>query len=116
MQTFLWLLIALIGLAYIWLKRRYTYWTRKGVTQAEGKFPFGSLQGVSTKLTIFERYDEIYRMFKGKARFVGFYAFLAPKILILDPELLKQILTSNFASFNHSGMYYNKKDDPLSAK
>lgn len=33
----------------------------------------------------------------------------------MDPELIQNLLVREFSSFHDRGIYYNKKDDPLSA-
>lgn len=116
MNSLIYFLLALFTLAYLWLKRRFSFWTRKGIPQIDGSFPFGSLKGVGSSVTSYELLDKFYQKFKGKEKFVGFYAFFSPNLLILDPDLVKEILTREFPSFGHRGMYYNKKDDPTSAK
>jgi len=46
---------------------------------------------------------------------VGFYLFQKPAAFIIDLELAKQILIKNFSNFSDKGIYYNEKDDPMSA-
>lgn len=116
MYSFIYFLIALFTIGYVWVKRRYNYWNRKGITQVDGSFPFGSLKGLARTATTFEIFDVIYNKFKGKERFLGIYEFLSPSLLILDPELIKEVVTKEFPSFNHRGMFYNKEVDPASAK
>lgn len=57
-----------------------------------------------------------YRKYKSKAPVVGLYFFFQPMLLLLDPELFKNILVRDFASFHDRGFYYNKEDEPTSAK
>lgn len=40
-----------------------------------------------------------YRQFKNKAKFVGVFVTRNPQIMILDPEICKDILITNFKSF-----------------
>lgn len=67
-------------------------------------------------MTQAEKMDIIYKKYKGKVPAVGIYAFLSPTILPIDPELLKNIMVREFSSFVNRGFYYNKEDDPVSAK
>jgi cytochrome P450 family 6 len=108
--------IILITLCFVWIKRRYSYWRNRGFLQTSTSFPFGSFKGIGTKVTSYEALDVCYKEFKGKAPAIGIYSFLSPNVMIIDPELIKNILVKDFASFQSRGMYYNKKDDPMGAK
>lgn len=79
-------------------------------------FPFGSLKGVGTKFNTAETFDAIYKQFKGKTPAIGAYFFFQPTIIPTDPELFKNILVKDFASFHDRGFFYNKVDQPVSAK
>lgn len=116
MSVVLFLILGLAGLAYLWVKKRYRYWADRGYKSPESVFPFGSMKGVGTKITPFQATDKIYREFKGKEAVVGYYSFTDPTVLPIDPELIKNILVRDFSSFHDRGLYYNKEDDPLSAK
>jgi len=52
---------------------------------------------------------------KGKGPFGGIHFLLSPTILTLDIEFVKRILIKDFSHFEDRGVYYNEKDDPLSA-
>jgi cytochrome P450 family 6 len=116
MGLFLFLSVALIASLYFWKKKHFSFWTARGFLQADGSFPLGSLGGVGTQMCSTEKYDSLYKQFKGKASAIGFYNFLSPAILPIDPELIKNILVRDFSSFHDRGLYYNKEDDPVSAK
>ncbi|KAG5669756.1 hypothetical protein PVAND_000050 [Polypedilum vanderplanki] len=115
MSLTLYFVVAVITLCYLWIKRRYSFWKNRGFLQAEASFPFGSFKGIGTKVTSYEALDVCYKEFKGKAPAIGIYSFFSPNIMPIDPELIKNILGKDFASFQSRGMYYNKKDDPMSA-
>lgn len=116
MSVVLCLVLAAVGLAYLLVKKRYSYWSDRGFKSPKTTFPFGSLKGVGKSVTWYDATAEIYREFKGKAPVVGFYSFFDPTILPIDPKLIKNILVRDFSSFHDRGFYYNKKDDPISAK
>jgi cytochrome P450 family 6 len=116
MQSIFYFLVSLLILAYIWLKRRYNLWTSKGLLQGDAEFPFGSYKGIGSKFTTFQIYQKYYERFKGKAKIVGLYSFFTPELLVIDPELIRDILVKNFQNFTFRGMYYNKEGDPMSAK
>lgn len=114
----LWIYLVLIGfsLCYLWIKKRYSYWTDKGFISAPASFPFGTIKGVGTEITNAEGHDIFYKKYKGKGPVVGTYIFLQPVLLTTDPEFMKNILVRDFTSFHDRGFYYNKESDPLSAK
>lgn len=109
-------LIALLSLAYVWIKKRFSYWKDRGFLQTEASLPLGSLSGVGTKITTAEKLDEYYKKFKGKTPAVGFYSSVSPAILAIEPEFVKNVLVRDFQSFHDRGFYFNKEDDPISAK
>lgn len=116
MGVILYLILGVIALAYYLIKKRYSYWTDRGFVSPSSRFPFGHLEGVGISTTIAEKMNVIYKDNKGKAPAVGLYFFLSPAILPIDPELCKNILVRDFSSFHDRGLYYNKEDDPMSAK
>lgn len=116
MGFILYLLAGLLALAYFWIKKRFAFWSDRGFASPKPTFPFGSLKGVGTKVTSAEAIDVYYKKYKGKVPVVGIYFFLSPTVLPIDPELLKNIMVRDFSSFHNRGFYYNKEDDPTSAK
>ena len=116
MISIFYFLVALLALSYVWIKRRFSFWSRKNILQVDGSLPFGSMAGLGRTATTFEIFDTFYKKYKNKAQFIGFYSFLSPNLLILDPNLIKEILSKEFSSFNHRGIYSNKVDDPSSSK
>lgn len=116
MSLVLYLFIGLIALGYYFFKKLYSYWTERGFQSVTSSFPFGSLKGAGTKVTMAEKIDSIYKEFKGKAPVVGTFFFFDPTLITLDPELCKNICVRDFSSFHDRGFYSNKADDPLSAK
>lgn len=115
-MLFLYLILSVVGLIYFWVKKRYNYWNERGFLSPPSKFPFGSLEGAGFKKNPCEVTDDIYQKYKGKAPAVGTYAFFDPTVLLIDPELYKNVFVRDFSSFHDRAFYYNKKDDPLSAK
>ncbi|CAO1432976.1 unnamed protein product [Diamesa hyperborea] len=109
------LVIGIIGLIYIWVKKRFTYWSDRGVVQVPPVFPFGTLTGVGYKVHFSKVTELIYNEYKKKASMVGMYFFTAPVILALDLELIKHILVKDFNNFHDRGIFANAKTDPLSA-
>ena len=116
MSLILYLLAAALGLCYLWVKKRFSYWSDRGIVSPPSSFPFGSLKGVGTTTTAAEAMNVVYKKYKDNNKMIGIFFFLKPALLPTDPELIKDILIRDFASFHDRGFYTNKKDDPLSEK
>lgn len=108
-------IVAILGIAYVLIKKRYSYWTDQGIVSDEPVFPYGSLSGVGTKIHPTQKHMQIYKQFKGKSSIAGMFMFIEPALLITDLDLVKDILVKDFNYFVNRGVYYNEKDDPLSA-
>lgn len=109
------LFIAAISLLYIFLRRHYSYWERKGFKTLPGSvYILGHL-----KPTIFgkEPIGDVTRNLYNATNepFIGMYTLLRPVLLVRDPELIRTILIRDFAHFSDRGQYCNEKDDPLSS-
>lgn len=115
-MIFAFLALSIFVLIYLWIKKRYNTWNARGFIGPPGHFPFGSSKGFGQTKTPCLIYDDAYKSYKGKAPAIGIYLFLEPEVLIIDPELVKNVIVRDFKSFNDRGFYYNKKDDPLSVK
>lgn len=46
---------------------------------------------------------------------VGFYNFTSPSLIVLEPDLVKTVLQTKFASFHENGFHINPDLDPLLA-
>lgn len=109
------LLIGLVTLAYIYLKRTYSYWDRKGFKS----FPNVSLLFGHFKATFAQKesmghfFNRVYN--NTSEPFLGVYGFLRPMLLIKDPELVRTILVKDFAHFSDRGVHCNEQYDILSA-
>lgn len=109
------IIFSIISIVYLYVKYKFSYWKRKGVLHDPPKFPHGNISGLGKKYHISELTEQLYNKYKGKAKIAGLYFFISPIVVVLDIELVKQILIKDFHSFNERGIYYNEKDDPISA-
>lgn len=112
------LILVLTAIAFflirIWYKNHYQYWVKRGFPSDGPNFPLDSLSGTGTKLHNAEKFDEYYQRFKGQ-QVVGLFFVFTPAIAVYDPELIQSILVKDFTSFHDHYLYYNEKEDPLSA-
>ena len=79
-------------------------------------FPYGNLKDVGRKFHISKMLCEYYQKTKDvKARISGIYMFTRPVLMIVDLDIVKSILIKDFNNFPNRGIYFNEKDDPISA-
>ena len=114
-SIFLASLLVIFAIIYIYFDHKLKFWKNSGVPFIKPKFPFGNLKGVGTKIHNSELMVKVYKGLKGKGPFGGIYFFTNPVAVITDLELIKTVLIKDFSNFSDRGIYYNEKDDPLSA-
>lgn len=115
MSFVLFLTVTAIVCAYLYLIKTFSYWKDRGVSHETPSFLTGNLNGVRKYVHLVKRFQELYEKFKNDQKFCGFYLCQNPKLIIIDLELIKNILIKDFHYFDDRGLYYNEKDDPLSA-
>ncbi|CAG9858345.1 unnamed protein product [Phyllotreta striolata] len=101
--------ITLIIAAYFYIKHKYSYWKRKGVVQLNPIFPFGNFEMKLPKgIKIGADSDKFYQAFKKMGvPYGGVYIGLSPNLVVMDPDIVKTIVTKDFASFVDRGLYQN---------
>lgn len=113
-QLILLLIIGAVTAFYLFFKKKFTYWKDRGVTYLEPKIPFGNLRmdnkPTNLRLIINKFYEK-----KDRSPFVGGYFFFKPVVVATDLDFVKNVLVKDFNNFHDRGVYYNEKDDPLSA-
>nr|AHJ10930.1 cytochrome P450 6EV9 [Chironomus kiiensis] len=110
---FLWLLIAVISLSYVYFKKKYSYWKDLGFPYPEPSIPMGNLSGVGYKEHLSDFVIREYNKFKDKGPAFGIYLFTKPTLTVTDVNLIKEVTTNSFESFNEREFYINEKADPL---
>ncbi|XP_060526103.1 cytochrome P450 6a2-like [Cylas formicarius] len=112
------LLILLVGLIIYYVRRSHTYWRRHGVTEIYPIHPiFGNARETFLcNESIYEFFLRIYSIFKAKrVRYGGIYTFTARALVIIDPELIKDIMQTSFDHFEDRAGYINEEREPLTA-
>lgn len=111
------ILLFYCGTGYFILEwiRRFTYWMRHGLLHETPNLFFGSIGGMGTTHFSGETTKKSYDRFVGRDVIAGIHFFMRPVVLILDPELIKNIMVKDFSNFINRGLYSNERDDPLSA-
>lgn len=109
-------LIGLVFVSYVYVRKRFNFWEENGVPYERPRFLLGNLQLGSPELHIDLQIAELYK--KGKhsdAPFYGLYFLLRPVIVVTDLDFARTVLIKDFNTFPNRGVYYNERDDPMSA-
>lgn len=110
-------LISVLFFTILYFKYTYSYWSRRKVPFLPPKFPLGNLNtAVAKGISIGTPTKEFYQDLKKQGHKVGgIFTVLHPHLVIIDPDYVKDILTSDFQYFADRGIYFNEKTDPLNA-
>ncbi|XP_015840000.1 probable cytochrome P450 6a14 isoform X2 [Tribolium castaneum] len=117
MFTFVGVAIALLATLFAYFKWTYKYWERRNLQYLEPKIPYGNGTGPfkRTENAGF-RFKRQYEELKSRGwKHGGLYSILNPIYLVADLDYIKNIMTKDFHYFTDRGIYYNEKNDPLSA-
>ncbi|EDW91091.1 cytochrome P450 6a8 [Drosophila yakuba] len=108
--------IALLATFTYYLHRKLTYFKRRGIPFVAPHLVRGNMQELQRTKNFHEILQDHYNKFReSKAPFVGFFFFQNPTAFVIDLDLAKQILIKDFSNFSNKGIFYNEKDDPISA-
>lgn len=107
--------ISALFLCYIYLKHVFSYWERRGIPQLKPLIPYGNIKeiGRSTQISLLIR--DFYNQTKDKYPYFGVYFFQRPVLIVNDTNVIKNVLIKDFKHFQDRGVYYNERDDKLSA-
>lgn len=90
------------------------YWESRGVPCIDGYLPIiGNMWPLVTMRESFVTMYEKFYYRQPEQSMVGFYNFKKPCLLIRDPELIKIVMVSSFASFDNNISSLDQKLDPL---
>lgn len=101
--------------AYLYVKKKYAYFKDRGIPYDQPVFPFGSTRNIFKGEHHAYLTQKVYTKLKDKGPVSGVFAFLAPVLMVTDLELVKSIFTSEFQHFHDRSVFFNERDDPLSA-
>lgn len=101
----------------LYYKSAFSYWKKRNIANPKPRLFFGNSQNpIARKSATFEHLKSIYDKMKAqKYDYCGIYVFSTPAYIPLNPEYVKHIMSKDFTHFVDRGMYYNERDDPLSA-
>ncbi|KAJ6632804.1 putative cytochrome P450 6a14, partial [Pseudolycoriella hygida] len=114
LYNIIFLVSACIGLAFYFLRQRYSFWKRFNVPYIEPTFPFGNIRNLGKTIHAAKLFEKYYNELKGSGQFGGLYFFISPTVLATNLDFVKNVLIKDFNHFVSRGVYYNEEDDPLS--
>lgn len=118
-KMFLLVLLAIVLILvahYFYLLFNSDYWAKKGVFCPNPRLLFGNLPNqVFGKKYMSIDLDELYQQYKDKHSFIGVFNFRKPRLIVFEPEIIKDIFIKYFKNFqgNEFTGAINKKSDPL---
>lgn len=108
-------LIGIITILYIILRRRFEYWKRRNVPYVEPELYYGNARGIGKDYHFGDFLKKMYFELKPFGAIGGMYINYRLAAIVTDLDLIKTILIKDFNIFQNRGVYYNEKDDPISA-
>lgn len=109
-------LISILTFLYGLFQYSFQYWKSRGIPCDEPSIPYGNAKefGKTVYRGVFVK--RLYDKYKSTGqKFCGFFYFIRPVAILIDLDLIKRVLIKDFNYFHDRGVYYNLKDDPLSA-
>lgn len=94
---------------------KFSYWKFRGFVTTRPRNPLGDFYDVGFRYHFVEKFGVLYQKFKTKAKIIGTYISVAPSLILIDLDLIRIILVKDFHYFQDRGVYYNERDDPLTA-
>lgn len=88
-----------MGLLYFYITWSYSYWKKKNIPFLEPSFPFGNVKDLFLARVDSGRfYERFYKQFK-RHKYGGIFELGTPTLIVTDLDMVKQILTKDFAHF-----------------
>ena len=104
--NFILIISVVLSVHYVYLLWNSDYWKKRGIFCPDSKALIGNLPGqVTGKRHILYDLDDLYQKYKNKFGCIGIYQFREPRLLLFDPELIKDVLIKNFKNFQATEMY-----------
>lgn len=115
-EIFLYLILPAAALIFFFFKRKFSYFDELGIPHTKPSFPLGNLSGIGSKFHFFDFCRNVYRDNRGKDVICGFYSFIQPIYMVIDPELAKTIMVKDFNFFVNRGQFVNEEKEPLTGE
>lgn len=108
------LVIGAFTTLYFYVRNKLSYWKNRGVAHDEPSLVFGNISGVGETIHLAVKIQVIYEKHKIGNKLCGFYLLQSPRLIVIDPELIKNIVIKDFGNFADRGIYHDPENDVLS--
>ena len=109
-------LVAVALSAYYYLKRSYDYFEKRGIPYKKPLPLLGNTWRAMFKLDTFvQTITDLYNINRD-AKYIGFYEFMLPMIMIRDVDLAKQIMVKHFDHFRDHRSFQEGDTESLFSK
>ncbi|CAK9813283.1 Cytochrome P450 9e2 [Anthophora plagiata] len=108
-------LFAVFLAIYYYNKRKHSLFKEHGILHIPPTPIFGNFGSLITKRETMQEVIQKSYDLHPDAKYVGFYEFLQPIILLRDPDLFKSIAVKNSESFPDHRKFVDERTDPLFA-
>lgn len=90
-----------IFMVYLYAKYKFSHWIKSNIEQLDPSFPLGNTSKMVLKTESFGiSFENIYKEFKRRGLpYGGYYFMLRPELMIVDPDMVKQILVSGLVIY-----------------
>ncbi|KAF5302581.1 hypothetical protein FQA39_LY10199 [Lamprigera yunnana] len=112
------LIVVLFFLSLIYFKRKNRYWYYKKVQGPQPTIFWGNFYDLVAKKKSKHGYiNDLYKKYKSQGlKYFGMYMFTSPTFVIVELELIKKMLQTDFQYFTDRPVYVNEKNDPLTGQ
>ncbi|XP_028026531.1 cytochrome P450 6B2-like [Bombyx mandarina] len=101
--------VIIVALVYLYSTRTFRYWEKRGIKHDKPMPFFGTdSEGYLLRKSITQTAVDAYLKYPNE-KVVGFFRSSRPELIIRDPDIIKQILTTDFAYFYPRGLKPHKK-------
>ena len=106
-------LVAVLVVLYYFTTRNYNFFKKHGIVHVPPTLLFGNMGSfVRRQITISDLISKTYQL-DSRAKYVGFYEFLTPIIVLRDLDLIKTVTMKNVEQFPDHRPLVNRKVDPM---
>lgn len=102
-----------LALVHFWIKHRLSHWKRNGVCSVKSVYLLGNMKKF-WKRPFCDLTTDCYRKLRNKDVIGGFYCFLRPMLMVMDPALIGHVLCKDHGFFASRGLYHNAQTEPMS--
>ncbi|XP_032667814.1 uncharacterized protein LOC116842550 [Odontomachus brunneus] len=103
MLNVLLIFLAFLATLYLWMKRKHSYWQKRGVRSLPGHWFFGNFKNsLLMRTSPGMMVGNLHKQAADEDDVLGIYIFHKPFLVVRNPELIKQMLVKDFHVFpNH---------------